>query len=53
MWVSLINLILYLRSEYQINRLAGHKEVLNERNCPGDIGLKLVEQLRQTYNFKP
>jgi hypothetical protein len=53
MRASLINLILYLRSEYQISRLAGHKEVLNERNCPGDIGLKLVEQLRQAYHFKP
>ncbi len=49
---SLVKLILYLREEYGIEYLGGHKEVLNERNCPGDLGLIIVEELRKGLNFK-
>lgn len=52
MYSSLVNLVLYLRNEYCITFLGGHKEVLNERNCPGNLGLELVEKLRRTYHFQ-
>ena len=50
---SLIALIQYLRQEYHVQCLDGHKEVLDERNCPGDEGMDLVKHLRSTFKFRP
>jgi len=50
---SLVALIQYLRQEYHVQYLDGHKEVLDERNCPGDEGMDLVNRLRSTFKFRP
>lgn len=63
MMESLIDLVRYLSENYGINYLGGHKEfhnVLNSnmtdsgenRFCPGDRGMEIVEMLRSIFKFK-
>ncbi|MDY3315915.1 N-acetylmuramoyl-L-alanine amidase [Riemerella anatipestifer] len=53
MRTSLTSLISYLKDEYSINYLEGHKEKAKDpRNCPGDGGMKMVEYLRKKLNMK-
>lgn len=48
---SLVKLVRYLRSEYGIEYLGGHHELLKERPCPGNVGLELVDKMRQAFKF--
>lgn len=52
---SLINLTQYLRKEHNIKYLGAHKEVHKEegtsRNCPGNVGMELIELIRKAYKF--
>jgi hypothetical protein len=63
MMESLIELVKYLNESYGIRYLGGHKEfhaVLNPqmenagdgRNCPGDLGIQIVEDLRKITKLK-
>lgn len=51
---SLVNLVQFLRRTYGIEVFGGHKEVLNDQNynCPGDVGMGIVKQIRTTYKFR-
>jgi N-acetylmuramoyl-L-alanine amidase len=49
---SLVELTKYLKTEYGIEYFGGHKEVLNERNCPGNVGMEWVERIRRSFKFK-
>ena len=48
---SLVKLVRYLRSEYGIQYLGGHDEYDKRRFCPGNVGLELVEKMRQAFKF--
>lgn len=53
---SLVKLVRYLRQEYGIEYFGGHLEANSsekngERYCPGDKGMELVQQIRQTFKF--
>ncbi len=51
---SLYRLSIYLIKEYEIEYLGSHKEIINERNCAGNLGQTEVECLRKdTETQKP
>jgi len=52
MRVSLTNLVIHLKAKYGIDTLGGHQEVIQNRSCPGDNGMKMVNHLRSTLKMQ-
>ncbi len=52
---SAVTLIEALSSVFNIDTLGGHREFAlpgDKRTCPGNIGMKFVNYLREKFSFK-
>jgi RHS repeat-associated protein len=48
---SLENLVTYLNEIYGIDTLGGHEEFIENRYCPGNLGMEVVNRLRDKLNM--
>lgn len=51
MELALEDLDTYLQKQYRVDTLGGHKELLENRYCPGNMGMDAVQQLRNKLNL--
>ncbi len=51
MELALEDLDTYLQKQYRVDTLGGHKELLENRYCPGNMGMEVVNRLRDKLNM--
>lgn len=51
MELALEDLVTYLQKQYRVDTLGGHKELLENRYCPGNMGMEAVQLLRNKLNM--
>lgn len=51
MELALEDLVTYLQKQYRVDTLGGHKELLENCYCPGNMGMEAVQLLRNKLNM--